>query len=361
MMWSSREVFDLVAPRAPEVCLDAAALSNVRDLTAQLPAIFSSYYLECRLAQDQSQVDFLACISSPGDPEGARRVSAAARQLPPGRSCDPTWQLVRDAICRWASPEEGWYRRIPYLWLEFDHVGTRSAAQQAPSFCICTDPTYPRESPQEAPWSHQEAYEGCCSFLRAVISPASEGLLSTPNMHSTMECFARLPPGGRIIHVSFMVARDPMTIKLYGVLPRDRFTSYLNDIGWPGPAEPLERMVDSLCTADVVGDKIYFDLAIDGAILPYAAVAFSQLQLARSAASGAGHGTLLQLLVEQGLCTSGKREALAAWSGYSREVLPTGPTRARIQRWLDMKVSLAPERGIAAKGYLGFGPSLSIF
>ncbi|WP_437649001.1 hypothetical protein [Sorangium sp. So ce362] len=362
MMWSSHEIIELVAPRIPGVCVDHAVRSNLGALTARLPDMFSSYYLECRLSAAQEQVDFLACIApSPRDEDPLGRIRAAAEGPPDHLTREPAWRFAWDVIRRWATLTHEGSSRMPCLWLEFDHVNTRPAAQQSPSIWICVDPEYPAPRLPSAPWDAQDSYESCLSFLTPAVPPAFEGLLSASNRCAMEACFRRLPPSGRIIHVSFMLAREPATIKLYGSVPRAHLIGYLKDLGWPGPLDSLQQLAHTFYTPETADDTVYFDLSLDHALLPYAAIAFSQLQMDHPARSDPGRGALLRSLEEHELCAGDKGRALQTWPGSARELSPSISAKTRIHRWLDVKITLHAEQGIGAKGYLGFAPVLSVF
>jgi hypothetical protein len=361
MLCSNRELIDLVAPRIPGECFGDTVMPNIRALSEQLPDIFSSYYLECRLAAEQKQVDFLACLAASRSAKQMKRISAAVAQPPQAFSHEPGWRFVWNVIHRWASATDEWYRRIPFLWLEFDHMNTRPAARQVPSLCVCLDPDYPDASPSSAPWNHQESYDNCLDFLMPAVPPAFESLFSANNRRTMAACFKHLPPGGRIIHVSFMLARAPATIKLYGAIPKDLLVDYLKDIEWPGPFDSLRHVAHTFCTPETADDTVYFDLSLDSALLPYAAIAFSQLQLVRPTSSDPRRRALLGLLEEHGLCAPEKREAIQTWPGGARESNPSTSSTARAHRWLDTKIALHVDQGISAKGYIGFSPVLSVF
>jgi hypothetical protein len=152
-----------------------------------------------------------------------------------------------------------------------------------------------------------------------------------------------------------MFARDPVTIKLYGAVPRHHLVDYLRDAGWPGPTDVLERIVRTFYTPQTADDIVYFDLSLRDDLLPCAGIAFSRRQLDGSVEA---RRTLLALLEEHGLCDARKRAALARWPGISRAGRSSG---ASVQRWFDTKIVLHSDQTIGAKGYLGFGPAFSLF
>jgi len=173
-------------------------------------------------------------------------------------------------------------------------------------------------------------------------------------------CFERLPPGGRIIYVSFMVAREPAIIKIYGMVPRAHLVTYLNDLRWSGPFDLLQYVVHTFCTPETADDTVYFDLAVEHEILPHTAITFSQPQLERPGGADPRRAALLTLLEAEGICAPDKGDALRSWPGSDRESLAHS-SQVRIQRWLDVKLTVHAEEGVGGKGYLGFAPVLSMF
>lgn len=358
-MWPAREIVDAIAPRIPKSCLNQIAADNIRGIADLLPKAFCSYYLECRLSAAQDQVDFLACMSSS---QGALRdelLSELAR-LPPNND-SPAWRLVWDAARSWAGADGPWYTRIPFLWIELDHVGTRPAAQQHPSLCICVDSEYPDARPSAPSWDWHAAYHCGLDFLGPLLVGEYQDLLSADARQLLASCFARLPPSGRIIHVSFMLARKPLTIKLYGAISRSDLFGYLRNIGWSGSADVLAHLLTTFWRPDTADDTVYFDLALHGGVMPYVGVAFSQLHLSGAACADARRSMLLSLLESGGLCDPAKRAALLGWPGNTRESCAGESRSVRIHRLLDVKMTLSAAREVNAKGYLGFGPMSSVF
>ena len=65
MLWSTQETLELIESHLPPPLVTAPAFEPVKATARLLPDIMTSYYLECRLAADQEQVDFLACATAP--------------------------------------------------------------------------------------------------------------------------------------------------------------------------------------------------------------------------------------------------------------------------------------------------------
>jgi hypothetical protein len=155
-----------------------------------------------------------------------------------------------------------------------------------------------------------------------------------------------------------MGARDPVTIKLYGAVPKSRLTDYLHDVGWTGSIDVLQWVVQRCYTTETADDTVYFDLSLRDELLPCAGVAFSQLQLGGSAGA---RRALLGLLAEHGLCDARKRLSLETWPGVSPDPRAGSPRRPVVRRWLDTKIVIHSDQSVSAKGYLGFAPLHSGF
>lgn len=360
-MWSSHEIIELISPRIPDACISSAAWNNLGALALRLPGLFSSYYLECRLSEAQEQVDFLACAAAPRDSDSSQRACTSLDPMPRELLQAPAWQLVWQAARRWVDPSFEWSGRLPSLWFEFDHLNTRSAIHQRPSLCVCADRGYPRERELAAPWDPSAAYRDCLDFVVPAMPLELVRVLSAENRRAAAMCFQHLPPGGQIIYMSFMVAREPATIKLYGAIPRDHLVTYLTSLGWSGRFDLLQYALQAFCTDETADETVYFDLSLEQEILPHTAITFSQPQLDRPGGSDPRRTVLLELLEAEGICARDKGEALRRWPGSDREAHSARSIQARIQRWLDVKLTIHAEQGIGAKGYLGFAPVLSMF
>lgn len=367
MIWSMHETIALAGAWVPGNLIDPAVLARIEACSRRLPDAFSSYYLECRLGDGDPRVDLLASILATAsvartpDPAGAAGqpgdgLAAALDQLD-GNA--PGWGQVGRFVHTWRDPASLLHRRIPLIWLEFDDMH-RAARDAVPGACfhLCLDSDYLRQTGHRAlPAEGPEQPE---AVLRAALDVLLEPALPAAAARALYTCLAALAPGERMIHVSAMLARTPASIKLYGRAPAPALADYLQRIGWPGRAGDLEGLLRRFCTRSTIDDDVYFDLAIDEQLTPYIGIVFSQLQLDAAARRDPQRRALLALLVDAGLCTPEKRDALLAWPGSARVRYAGASAPARLRRWLDLKVGQRPGRALEAKAYLGFMPVFSL-
>jgi hypothetical protein len=302
-------------------------------------------------------VDFLTCAT------GARggRQGCAARRLAAGLpdliSTDPLWRRVGDFFVAWADPASPLYAQVPLAWLEFDHVDTPLPTVPQPGVSFCLDPHYPRRSAQARPLDARQQQALSEIGLALLLGSA----LPARAAHALSGCFTCLPVGGRIIYLSAMLARRPVSVKVYGSVPKACLMAYLTGIGWTGDRHAVETLLSTFCTTATVDDQIYFDVTIEQTITPILGIAFSQLQIPHLPRKDPRRRALLDHCVAGGLCTPQKRDGLLRWPGsfyatFRRHGWPT-----RFCRWFDIKIVSRPHRPLEAKGYLGFMPSVAIF
>lgn len=232
-------------------------------------------------------------------------------------------------------------------------------AVPAPSFHACLDSGYLQQMGHRTPPA--EGPEDPDEVLQTAFEIVLERPPTAAAAHALHTCLAALAPGERMIHVSAMLARTPASIKLYGAAPAPALAGYLQRIGWPGRIDELDALLHRFCTPSTVDSTIYFDLAIDEQLTPYIGIVFSQLQLDGPENRDPQRKALLALMVDAGLCTPEKRDALLQWPGNARVHYAGEPAPARLRRWLDLKLGQRPGRGLEAKAYLGFMPVFSLF
>ena len=142
MLWPLSETLELIEPHIPDQLVSPEAFSHVKTIASLLPAAMSSYYVECRLAVNTTQVDFLTCVAAP---DGGRDIlvgQSAKAGLPDIFLAHPLWHRAYDFFRQWADLSSALHEQIPLLWMEFDQVDGPLPEVPLPSFSFCLDPLY---------------------------------------------------------------------------------------------------------------------------------------------------------------------------------------------------------------------------
>jgi hypothetical protein len=347
-VWSAQDTLALSRDWVQEPLIDAPTLARIVRFARGLTGPFSSYYLECRLTPD-SRVDLLASLLRTEE----RSWVARGAQGP-----SPAWARVDRFARAWTDPDSSLHARVPLIWLEFDQVhGLTPPA--GPCFHLCADGGYP------APGDPRPARAPEPAAQARLIHTGLELLLGHPPAAGVARgleaCIEAVGPAGRLIHVSAMLTRTPLTLKVYGCLPAHDFPRYLRDIGWPGSIQDTRRWLERFITPDTSDERIFFDLAFEERLTGSVGVVFSQPQLGHGENTDPTRRSLLERLVAERLCTPAKRDALLHWPGRTRVSHPETRQQARLHRWLDIKLSHHPDRSLEAKAYLGLRPASSPF
>lgn len=357
MIWPLSETLNCIEPYLPDKLISRQAFSNIKTITNILPEAMSSYYLECRLGADATQVDFLTCATIS---DGGRAILAgenAPAALLANLLENPGWRRIRDFWGCWADSTSLLYDQIPLIWLEFDQVDAALPKVPLPGSMFCLDPEYLDRRRQSPRSKHVNGQQG-----KQVTEIACELLLGQPLSAQTRQnlfaCFDLLPAGGQIIHISIMLPRQPVTLKIYASVPKDQLLAYLSQIGWSGSIAEFETILTTFCASI---EDIKVDLTVAPVIAPKIGLVFSEVQVNNPTQAKTGRPHLIDQCVEKGLCLPEKRDSLLAWPGSFRRTFSHQAWPTRFDRWLDIKIVYQPHQPIEVKGYLGFMPYFSLF
>lgn len=354
MIWSSIETLCFVEPYLPCELVSATAFSNVKALAKDLPNAMSAYYLECRLGANASQIDFLTCTTAP---HGGREIFAEhvmTANLPNAFLDKALWQGFRNFFMHWADPTSPLYRHVPLIWLEFDSVDKGLIEAPFPGLILCLNPDISKGYKRV---QSSTIYNRLKS--KQVVEFALKCLLGYPVPNQIKQqvfvCFDCLPPGGQIIHVGTMLARQPTWLNIYGLISKEHLVEYLHQVGWNSSTTEIEKILTIFCAHTNI---IRPDLSINDRIWSRIAIEFSS--------DGTPQGDsklqfLLDQCVENGLCTPEKRDALLSWSGISRKTFSHQSWPVNLSRWFEIKIIYQPNYPIELKAYLGFRVNFSLF
>jgi hypothetical protein len=338
----------LAEPHLSPRLISPTALADIERISRLLPPVSASGF-ECRLGREEAQADFGVRFLAA---DGSRAVLAgrgdSGSALPSSLFTHPVWERLRCFGARWDEPGTLLHEEIGDVFLEFDVEGTPPPVP-IPSFFI----EYDRRASR-----HLEALEESLALLWGEpLAPAVQARVE--------ECLAALPPGGRVSAVGAMFSRrfGGVRLCLQGLGP-GTMPGYLARVGWPGAPDALEAML-----ARVAGrvERMALSLDVGPAVLPKVGV---ECHLAESLheADSERWTSLLDSLVEQGLCLPAKRQALVDWLGHTHlrsrpEALPSnlralstslGPKALPVflRRINHLKLVLQPGQPPEAKAYL---------
>lgn len=288
MNGSMADYLRVVTPHLHPELVSPEALSCIQSLAKILPPL-SDAILECRLGEGQSRVDFQVTLP--------RHIP----NLPEHLLTSPVWQAVRDYYQEWSEPNSFLYQSVNYLTLEFDLDEQRS---QMPIPCIGLA-------------LNREVGREDLSLMKIVerLSLIRFKHLASSDLESNLQrCFNCLPDGARIAGLGLMLSRPTKVVKVVvKEMPPEQFSDYLVHIGWTQPTDCLSTLVSTL--SEFVGSlALSFDIGD---------TIFSRIGLEcfweKQPFDEPRWQLFLDHLVERGLCTPAKQNALLAWPGFSQK------------------------------------------
>jgi hypothetical protein len=331
--WDPKAVFEGVESHLPSALVPDARRDKCRRVAASLPSATLSYYLECRLDADE-QVDFLVLTRHRGAGRLFREALGDAHTL-------GAWQRTLALFDAWGTSRDTTLGRVPFFWLEYDLDERFQESAPLASPGLCLEPDYLSRFKGQVVVNRERAWELSEEGLRRLLNDGERARLA-PILR---RCVQSLPESAAPIHVSAMLARDPLRLKLYAALPKAQLTSYLRQIGWSGQYDAVEQL---LTTSYAPIDRtVFIDLAIGETLEPSLGVAFSQFHQAEMA----GFAPTWDWVPMPG-ADDAKRHAAFSWPGLTETTVDG--QRCWIHRWLDIKAVVGATGVWRHKAYLGY-------
>lgn len=359
-----------VEPAVPAALVSAEAFDALRVVAQQVPPALAAttFGFECRLGDPAAWADLVAYADA-----GPGRDALA--DLAPDLLADPTWRRVRDLARTWRSPGSVLRDGVENLWLEFDLEGRATASLQAgavPPSIFGGLPPWDQDRPQ--PSTYRPNVDGYLAAVTAILRALGREV-SEETERCLARCFAALQRHEYLFQVGLMLTRAVDTVRLcIRLRTTSRTRDYLTAVGWPGVAgpgagtnTPGQDALDDLLALVGPTDHTWLHLDVGHGVQPtiglecYFAGNAQPRREPRWAA-------LLGVLVERGLCTRAKRDALLAYPGHAgdaagaapwpaelvaAEELLEGRRRSTFVRTLHhLKVVLRPGGVLEAKAYL---------
>ena len=303
-------------PYVPADLVSPGCLTRILSATEGLPAALGPgpFMLECSL-DDRPVADFsVAAIPSRGDLRALASVGSTG--VPEPRGNEPDWTgIARFARCAMDPSTALGRSAVEQIWLEFDVCLTRAGADGAASVFLGLD----YESPQE-PSLRRTSSEEQLRRAEEALGGLRGRQPSAATMSTLGRCFSSLPAGARILFIAAMTSRDTDDVRVVASgLELDAMVGYLRRLGLKQPMENLAlvgevaALTDRMwlafdATEEGVAPRIGFDCYATGVDEPHAR----------------DWAALLDLLVDEGVCRSRKRDALLAAADPGSRALDEG-------------------------------------
>ena len=346
---SLRDSLELVLPALPSELVSATAIPWLRAVASVLPPVHRAGF-ECRLADTEHEVDLQQGIFA-GDGEPAQLANFLTHAGP----ANDAWAAVQRVAERWSTPDDLLHGAIDELWLELDAApgdgGAALALRDArPSVFAVLER------------AGAESVRIACELVRILVSGEESAGLG----RALSRCSVACPESARVSHVGVMLGRSlpAMRVHVRG-LPVRELKRYLSRIGWAGEQEEIAALAQALLD---YGDWVVVCLDILGDQIMRVGV---ECFFAEKRGLDPRWRPLLQRLVDLGLSSTDKAEALLRWPGtftpldspgrWPEDLIaqslaePEETLGAFDRRLSHVKLTFVPAQPVTAKAYFGYG------
>lgn len=300
---------------------------------------------ECRLGEGTQGSDFALNLTAKGG-EALANLLALDGGIPDLQ--ESPWQRVSDFWRAWGETNETPFADAGCVWLEFD-IESLQLNRVAPGLILFG---YWLDTNEIKTTVHRPL-----SWLVGTALPILRGEALHPDLErNLLRCIEQASAYTDYFQIGAMISRkvDAVRLCLFKIKPSQIF-DYLSTIGRSSAAEKLEEaiadyssVVDYLCLhIDIGREGIYPRLGLE--------LLYDDLDpWKRQPDREPRWYQLLERLVEGGICTPSKRDALLAWPGFSRSESATH--RGVLLRGLQhIKLVWTPDGKLEAKAYFGAG------
>ena len=323
MPLTSADWLKVLEPRLTAPLFDPETVERLLRLAGAFPGECQGT-LEVRLAPGVAPVDLSLRLRTVDE------ARAMAARLP---------SSSRTFLLRWAEAG-GPLAPVRSVWLELDL--DRMPAEEAPAPVVCTK--LPRDADP--------------GWVTDTLLPAlQDGPLAAGQRARILSCLDALPPSASLLYVFSLRARgsDAVRLEIFGLEPVEML-SYLGGVS--------PEMVPAVAKAAPLFEgveRLHLSLDVTAEILPRIGIEGS---FPRQPSREPRWHAFFERLVQAGVCSPEKREAVLAWPGYDTfwtsperwPVADLGPRGACLRTLSHVKVVCRPDRELEAKAYLTFGP-----
>ena len=335
----------VLIPNLSPALVSVPSAQKLIDMAKTLPPIVNGL-IECRLDTDNQEADLSQHIlASNSEPDILMNHITRS-----GLSDIPVWFRIQEFCTQWQMQSSSIYDAVDGIGFEMD-ADTCCRQPRLPSFFLRL-----KKDGLSAD-EKQSALEEGLQILLGKPGPF-------PWLNVLHRCFTF--GKARLIYIGVMLARNADVLRVE-FIPQstESIIPLLKHIGWSGDESKLEALIGQLSHFGAYINLLHVDIA--STALPKIGLSFL---------CGVGHdrkpewSSLLDRLVEAGLCLPRKRDGVLAWEGFAYPTTSSVAWPAHIiaQSLLEpgllsilerdishIKVAYQPEIPLATKAYLRFG------
>ncbi|HYO48415.1 MAG TPA: hypothetical protein VEW94_01080 [Chloroflexia bacterium] len=293
-------------PNLPPALISPEAFARITETAGALPGSLavSVFGFECKLGEEAPLADFQLQATAAFN---ARRSIANIASTAPHLLAHPIWQRLREFAVEWSDPASPMHLPLYNLWLEFDMEGPPS---QPPVPSVFFGLRTEEPGGEMGNRQYLESLPSIClhalGLLRGNRVPDAVGDTLTRSM-------VLLPHNARVGFVGAMLPRDIDAFRLIiNGLDKETIPGYLERIGWTGPIQELAAALEATTP---FSDYLWLNVDVGEAVYPKVSWECYIHRQSRNSADLPRWQALLDFLVERGMCTPEKREAMLLYPG----------------------------------------------
>ncbi len=337
MSTTVRDALHLVSGHLPEGVPHPSLEKGLRNIAAIFGPCCSSYYLEWHMAEPQ-RTDLL-CSVVRADGGRLRKRLAARTSLAHNRQ----WEPLARFLAAWEHLDD----LIPHIWLACDFNGHRERFAP-PNIHFCIDRQFINRS--RLPGYTNRLSQRQFNRTVALVMQHCTGSLPQPVAASMRRCFKALGTCGEVLHLSFMLNREPPMFKLNLTIPHGRLSGLLQTLQWPGDRANIAALCNEFAPDE---QRLKCNICMDANICNRFEL---ELEYNTPLRTDRRRKPMLTSLLRHGLVTRRQVHSLLEWPGRSVASPASANKSMTLERWLDIKICVHGNGIVTAKAYLGFAP-----
>jgi hypothetical protein len=327
----------------PEGLARSREIAAIEGLAQRLPDVMSAIGFEVRLGEADPRIDFGTVIYAEDTGRSALGASidatSSANQVPRWPS---SWDPLEGFFRRWCDPASAVHDGVARLFFEFD-MSSEAPTRSIPCLFVTLDETM---------WSRVRDPLSVLPIVHETLGLIAGERRAQGESGLIRSCMENLPPGSMLLHIGAMLSRPECPIRFCGWMPSELLPHYLEAIRAPVDTQSVRAFCDLQSSA------ITFQLTfVRGELAPRLDIEWHFRRQPRAEVRWAA---LLRAMVEKGLCSREKCEAVLDWPGLAPETTGSATGHLVARGVSHIKVSLGGAAGSSAKAYLTLAPARSL-